>query len=104
MLISDCSSDVCSSDLERSAEGGESPNQEQPSAYIEPSHASEHDRSGGVAEVSGRSPQPNRRGGARSSASLPWHGRRIDRIRRSEERRVGNECVRTCRYRWSQYT
>src|SRR3546814_15982331 len=22
---------------------------------------------------------------------------------RSEERRVGNECVSTCRYRWSQY-
>src|SRR3546814_15626013 len=22
---------------------------------------------------------------------------------RSEERRVGNECVRTCRFRWSQY-
>src|SRR3546814_13701790 len=22
---------------------------------------------------------------------------------RSEERRVGKECVRTCRYRWSQY-
>src|SRR3546814_13729259 len=24
-------------------------------------------------------------------------------IRRSEERRVGKECVSTCRYRWSQY-
>src|SRR3546814_14585219 len=23
---------------------------------------------------------------------------------RSEERRVGKECDRTCRYRWSQYT
>src|SRR3546814_11866001 len=23
----------------------------------------------------------------------------IDKVRRSEERRVGNECVRTCRYR-----
>src|SRR3546814_12430518 len=27
----------------------------------------------------------------------------LDRLRRSEERRVGNECVRTCRSRWSQY-
>src|SRR3546814_6633100 len=26
-----------------------------------------------------------------------------DRERRSEERRVGKECVRTCRYRWSAY-
>src|SRR3546814_2055686 len=25
------------------------------------------------------------------------------RARRSEERRVGKECVSTCRYRWSQY-
>src|SRR3546814_12860959 len=24
--------------------------------------------------------------------------------RRSEERRVGKECVSTCRYRWSRYT
>src|SRR3546814_17294611 len=26
-----------------------------------------------------------------------------DDARRSEERRVGKECVSTCRYRWSQY-
>src|SRR3546814_12454389 len=26
-----------------------------------------------------------------------------DRARRSEERRVGKECVSTCRYRWSPY-
>src|SRR3546814_20852759 len=29
---------------------------------------------------------------------LHWH-----RLQRSEERRVGKECVRTCRYRWSRY-
>src|SRR3546814_8913878 len=27
----------------------------------------------------------------------------IDEIHRSEERRVGKECVRTCRFRWSPY-
>src|SRR3546814_15398235 len=27
----------------------------------------------------------------------------FDRIRRSEERRVGHECVSTCRSRWWQY-
>src|SRR3546814_11621849 len=27
---------------------------------------------------------------------------RTSHHRRSEERRVGKECVRTCRYRWSQ--
>src|SRR3546814_20461285 len=26
-----------------------------------------------------------------------------ENVDRLEERRVGNECVRTCRYRWSQY-
>ena len=28
---------------------------------------------------------------------------RLDRLRRSEERRVGKECVRLCRSRWSPY-
>src|SRR3546814_9828620 len=28
---------------------------------------------------------------------------RLSEIVRSEERRVGKECVRTCRYRWSPY-
>src|SRR3546814_5222153 len=28
---------------------------------------------------------------------------RVTRIRRSEERRVGKECVSTCRSRWSPY-
>src|SRR3546814_15301958 len=27
----------------------------------------------------------------------------FERARRSEERRVGKECVSTCRYRWSPY-
>src|SRR3546814_17699685 len=30
-------------------------------------------------------------------------GRMADEIERSEERRVGKECVSTCRYRWSPY-
>src|SRR3546814_2710630 len=33
---------------------------------------------------------------------LPRH-RRIARLRRSEERRVGKECVSTCRSRWAPY-
>src|SRR3546814_2537666 len=28
----------------------------------------------------------------------------FERVERSEERRVGKECVRTCRSRWSPYT
>src|SRR3546814_11890254 len=30
-------------------------------------------------------------------------GNQLEEVRRSEERRVGKECVSTCRYRWSPY-
>src|SRR3546814_16355903 len=39
--------------------------------------------------------------------NLPMHGDEVyaERLaRRSEERRVGKECVSTCRSRWSRYT
>src|SRR3546814_3092182 len=32
----------------------------------------------------------------------PWHLHQLG-IDRSEERRIGKECVSTCRYRWSPY-
>src|SRR3546814_18257654 len=32
-----------------------------------------------------------------------YHGCSPCRCQRSEERRVGNECVSKCRYRWSRY-
>src|SRR3546814_6121248 len=73
MRISDWSSDVCSSDLR---------------------YAAPH--------------------GARGAEAAPAAGRRVGRRRegllgpprfrmRSEERRVGKECVSTCRSRWSPY-
>src|SRR3546814_17265525 len=34
----------------------------------------------------------------------PLFARRCQASKRSEERRVGKECVSPCRYRWSQYT
>src|SRR3546814_8711019 len=37
------------------------------------------------------------RGGLLMAGSLPWSRKR------SEERRVGKECVSTCRSRWSPY-
>src|SRR3546814_19773674 len=36
-------------------------------------------------------------------SALGWKRRRMERDNRSEERRVGKECVRTCRCRWSRY-
>src|SRR3546814_1832471 len=78
MRISDWSSDVCSSDL----------------------------RTGGGAPVRGkilRACEGVRPGGAGDgrAAAARYQGRRRDR--RSEERRVGKECVSTCRSRWSPY-
>src|SRR3546814_2826807 len=82
MRISDWSSDVCSSDLE--AAGGDR-------------HAADRDRA-------------VRGGGGAAGAAGVADGRGIipGRIEkgpefppRSEERRVGKECVSTCRARWS---
>src|SRR3546814_8087451 len=40
----------------------------------------------------------------RQGATLELHTPRLSvRFRRSEERRVGKECVSTCRSRWSPY-
>src|SRR3546814_6405562 len=90
MRISDWSSDVCSSDLAQQAE----------------QHQCRH--------VPG---QPGREVGTRAvfdhALDLACHGLLDERAetgemiglqRRSEERRGGKECVRTCRSRWSPYT
>src|SRR3546814_6897754 len=83
MRISDWSSDVCSSDLD----------------VIDAMHR-RHDvdaeRQLGIADER----EQLTRGIARMDGRV-GHGRR--RIVRSEERRVGKECVSTCRSRWSPY-
>src|SRR3546814_12855747 len=38
-----------------------------------------------------------------SSCSLAWHQMCLQSDSRSAERRVGKECVSTCRSRWSRY-
>src|SRR3546814_5276598 len=83
MRISDWSSDVCSSDLLRAANCG-----------------ADHERRRAVPRREGplggqRSTRSDKRGG---SMTLPKYA-----SRRSEERRVGKECVSTCRSRWSPY-
>src|SRR3546814_18604186 len=79
MRISDWSSDVCSSDL--------------PSATMRSNSRSRAAGSVTVQSVK-RSNLPLR------SVSCLSRG---DRKARSEERRVGKECVSTCRSRWSPY-
>src|SRR3546814_10537627 len=77
MRISDWSSDVCSSDLH------------QWEVEASAAHQLRRDHHGGQ---HGRGDEPEQR------PTSPVHGQP-----RSEERRVGKECVSTCRSRWSPY-
>src|SRR3546814_10784888 len=91
MRISDWSSDVCSSDLFptaaiRRTSRIRTSSQNRPIAQPIPPHAFHHHRrSSFVVAV---------------SADWPARGHLIDR---SDERRVGKECVSTFRSRWSPY-
>src|SRR3546814_9242313 len=90
MRISDWSSDVCSSDLQ---------------LYLhKPACPS------GARSIERRDIAEQRRGSARvdENDSLPLFehpfSNQVHQSRgRSEERRVGKECVNTCRFRWSPY-
>src|SRR3546814_4360036 len=83
MRISDWSSDVCSSDLAGLTAG----RGRRPAGDAAPVDVSAHDEP--------RSPEQKRR-------AMSW-AQRLKRVFRSEERRVGQECVSTCRSRWSPY-
>src|SRR3546814_15480387 len=91
MRISDWSSDVCSSDLKSADEGAE--------------HRPLHEHGGDDRcrrlirphPAQGRAVPPGERSPA--SRGFPAHQRAC----RSDERRVGKECVSTCSSRWSPY-
>src|SRR3546814_8703874 len=87
MRISDWSSDVCSSDLEQAAAA----------------HMSFDDFRGNMVQhiPVGRAGQPQEM--AALCLFLCSQGAAFTTGERSEERRVGKECVSTCRYRWSPY-
>src|SRR3546814_3277004 len=77
MRISDWSSDVCSSDLTNPGETWD--------------FNSDMDMELTTLKIDGK----DRR--------VQMHAPKNGYFYRSEERRVGKECVSTCRYRWSQY-
>src|SRR3546814_10738775 len=87
MRISDWSSDVCSSDLGMLLE-----------VHVTAGDGAGHDRLFGHSFLPGLG-RPRRFLGASLVAS------RAGKVmkKRSEERRVGKECVSTCRSRWSPY-
>src|SRR3546814_11102341 len=99
MRISDWSSDVCSSDLERvTAAGGTG-------LAIKADLTDEDAVEDMVRQVEARFGSLdllfNNAAGGRSAG--PIHHTPVTQLSRSEERRVGKECVSTCRSRWSPY-
>src|SRR3546814_11384380 len=113
MRISDWSSDVCSSDLvearhqpqidgrKRDACPGRGGNPgEEPRRFVRLVVHVE------ICVEAGESERAAHRMGQREYPSQPFkmlERPEIDDDRRSEERRVGKECVSTCRSRWSPY-
>src|SRR3546814_13685040 len=100
MRISDWSSDVCSSDLKRRSTGHQSAHVDQ-SRHPAIFRVMSFNKTKNVVQDSPLS-------GAQIDGRIPM--RRIVVIaaligdgHRSEERRVGKECVSTCRSRWSPY-
>src|SRR3546814_16506465 len=102
MRISDWSSDVCSSDLERALQG-----------LPEVFEALHSTVSEGhwlrmsvlcVTVLPGPCPLPTSVSGGPGEGPLVFdEGSILGPLLRSEERRVGKECVSTCRSRWSPY-
>src|SRR3546814_20801346 len=90
MRISDWSSDVCSSDLVVGPDDAAvlHPQREDLTRGIRDNDDIAFDRRTGAAEQPGRLGEP---------------GMQPKLLARSEERRVGKECVSTCRSRWSPY-
>src|SRR3546814_14724679 len=111
MRISDWSSDVCSSDLERPEPQpflGQLPDPRKPER-LENQECDDHDSEDEMLQ------RRHQRGTDGAPEYLVGHDVQEDRDQqnecrteeradnRSEERRVGKECVSTCRSRWSTY-
>src|SRR3546814_2414358 len=88
MRISDWSSDVCSSDL--------------PGLYVAPDDRSVAERWRGIGIRIEDDVAVTRDGHEVLTAAMPKDPVEIEALR-SEERRVGKECVSKCRSRWSPY-
>src|SRR3546814_20697356 len=107
MRISDWSSDVCSSDLAQLG-GGEQAVDDvvvAPDAVVDElvvACGTDHEQRRRLALVDPSGELDKDLGAVVEGAHRP-PGRAVAGDGRSEERRVGNECVSTCRSRWSPY-
>src|SRR3546814_12922793 len=96
MRISDWSSDVCSSDL---ALGSRIP-----ARFPKRAESARRAARGSPADGSTTSATPGIENYLELIANASQlHNQRVRRLSRSEERRVGKECVSTCRFRWLPY-
>src|SRR3546814_19177057 len=100
MRISDWSSDVCSSDL-RDRDVGFGDSGSDPAGVCR-RQGDQGDRAGFACVAEG-DPQGDPGAGRRIRLSAQGSATAQARPFRSEERRVGKECVSTCRSRWSPY-
>src|SRR3546814_2790075 len=99
MRISDWSSDVCSSDLACTLGPSGSARALEHDVHIRHDGPAERGAQGPLDGRAARRLQPGKRSGdgLRTGPADGGDGTR------SEERRVGKECVSTCRSRWSPY-
>src|SRR3546814_12010728 len=98
MRISDWSSDVCSSDLTASAADPISIVRAKAVSMLMPPRVSRQSEGSRIALFLRKL-----EGCARTDAVARRRNEGRAQEIRSEERRVGQECVSTCRSRWSQY-
>src|SRR3546814_15784523 len=96
MRISDWSSDVCSSDLDTAATAA---NDEPAATETAPSSPTPAPATTAAAPAKPAIANPE----AKPSTQVSKPVASKPAVRRSEERRVGKECVSTCRSRGSQY-
>src|SRR3546814_13496785 len=104
MRISDWSSDVCSSDLHFS--DGHSSSVDRPVTETARNRGGDAQIDGGLIQRhSARNTGVDVLARQMQAGTLLQHRKKNDQpvVVRSEERRVGKECVSTCRYRWSPY-
>src|SRR3546814_12009062 len=97
MRISDWSSDVCSSDLVRAAKPESLTEDDLHDWHILELVFRKRSETDGSLKIRGRKVEKRFSGrrGKPTGADITFH--------RSEERRVGKECVSRCRSRWSTY-
>src|SRR3546814_11909067 len=88
MRISDWSSDVCSSDLFNACHGRSSSSNVETGQFL----------ASCLQQIIVQLPTTSTKNGRAKSTTKCFAG-----SNRSEERRVGKECVSTCRSRWSPY-